>query len=72
MCLYCLPSAADTSQTIIHDGDRVKLIADDAEGRLIVRIDGQDAVYLDARGVKKARGGGVSQTVVQPVAGGEP
>jgi hypothetical protein len=39
------------SETIIHDGARVKVIADDANGRLLIRIDGENAAFIDANGL---------------------
>lgn len=44
------------AETIIHDGARVKVIADDANGRLLIRIDGETAAFIDANGLNVRRG----------------
>lgn len=44
------------AETIIHDGARVKVIADDANGRLLIRIDGENAAFIDANGLNVRKG----------------
>lgn len=44
------------AETIIHDGARVKIIADDANGRLLIRIDGETAAFIDANGLNVRKG----------------
>lgn len=43
-------------ETIVHDGARVKVIADDANGRLLIRIDGEPAAFIDSNGLNIRKG----------------
>lgn len=40
-----------TGQDTIYSGARIKLVADNATGRLLIRIDGRDAAFIDAQGL---------------------
>ena len=39
------PAVALESRAIVYDGARIDLIADEAKGRLLVRIDGAPALW---------------------------
>lgn len=57
-CAVGIPAFGYCAQpeTIIHDGARVKLIADDANGRLLIRIDGETAAFIDSNGLNVRKG----------------
>lgn len=57
-CAVGIPAIGYCAQaeTIIHDGTRVKVIADDANGRLLIRIDGENAAFIDANGLNVRKG----------------
>lgn len=48
--------AADGGETVLHRGARVMLVADDGRGRLLVRIDGEDAAFVDGSGLHVRKG----------------